>query len=235
VRADVPPALDSVCRKAMSPQQVHRYPTPQALAKDIEHWLADESVSAWAEPIAVRARRWMRRHWTLTTAAAAVLVRLGGLGIAHRRESGLNARLRTANSTLDRKNDELLASNRQVTRANADLQQANLALGVAHERTKKSEAEANRQLDQTLAAVEDYYTGVGAEVLLGQKEFQALRARLLERPRQFYEQMARELEQAPARDERAQYLLAKGRVGLGRIAYQLGRHDEARRQDEANV
>src|SRR5262249_15453425 len=152
-----------------------------------------EPVSAHREPFATRARRWMRRHRTLTTAAtAAVLVALGALGIAYRRESGLNQQLRTANANLDRKHDELLASNRQVTRADADLKQASLALRAAHEQAKKSESVANRRLDQTLAAVEDYYTGVGAEVLLGQKEFQALRERLLEKPRQFYEQMARE-------------------------------------------
>src|SRR5262245_23834982 len=99
---------------------------------------------------------------------------LVALSVAYRREAGLNSRLRRANG----------------------------ALITANAQTKRAEAEANRRLDQTLQAVEDYYTGVGAEVLLGEKEFQALRARLLEKPRQFYEQMARELEQAPARDER---------------------------------
>jgi serine/threonine-protein kinase len=60
-----------------------RYPSAQALAQDIERWLADEPVSAWREPWRVRAGRWVRRHQTAVTAtAAAVLVALlvGGGG-----------------------------------------------------------------------------------------------------------------------------------------------------------
>ena len=42
---------------------------------DIEHWLADEPVSAYPEPWTMRARRWLGRHRTLVTAgAASVLV-----------------------------------------------------------------------------------------------------------------------------------------------------------------
>ena len=212
-RPDVPSALGAICRKAMAPRPEDRYPSPKALAEDIEHWLADEPVSAWREPIPARARRWLRRHRTLAIAAvAALLVGLGALGIAYRRESGLNARLRSAN---------------------ADLTRANTALAAANAQTRQAEAQANRRLDQTLQAIEDYYTGVGEEILLGQQEFRTLRARLLEKPRQFYEQMARELEHAAPREERARYLLAKGRHGLGGIAQQLGRRDEARRQVEA--
>ena len=54
--------------------------TPRALAEDIEHWMADEPVAAWHEPLARRARRWERRHRTaVTAAAAAVLVALAGM------------------------------------------------------------------------------------------------------------------------------------------------------------
>ena len=58
----------------MATDPAERYATPRALADDVEHWLADEPVSAWREPI--RRRRaagpagtgsWSpawRRHWS---------------------------------------------------------------------------------------------------------------------------------------------------------------------------
>jgi len=69
----VPAALEAICQKAMSRRPEDRYATPRALADEIEHWLADEPISAWKEPWAVRARRWIARHRTPVAAAAAGL------------------------------------------------------------------------------------------------------------------------------------------------------------------
>jgi hypothetical protein len=44
------------------------------LAAELEHWLADEPVSAWREPPAVRLRRWLGRHRALVAGAAAALL-----------------------------------------------------------------------------------------------------------------------------------------------------------------
>jgi hypothetical protein len=41
------------------------------LADDIEHWLADEPVSACREPWTARARRWLKRHKAVAAAAVA--------------------------------------------------------------------------------------------------------------------------------------------------------------------
>ncbi len=70
----IPKALEAICVKAMALKQADRYATPRALAEDIEHWLADEPVSAYREPWPDRARRWSRKHRTLVTSAAAALV-----------------------------------------------------------------------------------------------------------------------------------------------------------------
>ena len=51
-----------------------RYPSAEALAADVEHWMADESVSACRDGLATRARRWMRNHRTPVSAAAVLLV-----------------------------------------------------------------------------------------------------------------------------------------------------------------
>ncbi len=70
----VPLDLDAVCRKAMALRPDDRYPSARALADDIEHWLADEPVSARVESVFERVRRWARKHRTLVAAAALVLL-----------------------------------------------------------------------------------------------------------------------------------------------------------------
>ncbi len=40
----------------------------------MEHWLADEPVGAYIEPVAVRAKRWMRKHPSRVTAAAVLML-----------------------------------------------------------------------------------------------------------------------------------------------------------------
>jgi serine/threonine-protein kinase len=101
-------ALEAVCLKAMALKPEDRYATPRALAEDVERWKADEPVAAWREPFSRRTRRWVRRHRTLVTAAAAVLVMaLAGLGAV----AGVQAR---ANRDLAAKNRELATEKSRV-------------------------------------------------------------------------------------------------------------------------
>jgi serine/threonine protein kinase/WD40 repeat protein len=89
VRKHVPPALDAICCMAMALRPEERYASVFDLAADIEHWLADEPVSAWSEPWTSRARRWLGRHRRLLTpTAATVLVATAGsiVGIIHERQ-----------------------------------------------------------------------------------------------------------------------------------------------------
>ncbi|MEQ1828866.1 MAG: serine/threonine-protein kinase, partial [Pirellula sp.] len=60
----VPRALEAICLKALSQEPPDRYSSPSALASDIEHWLADEPVSIYREPVVKRAGRWVRRNRT---------------------------------------------------------------------------------------------------------------------------------------------------------------------------
>lgn len=62
IRPGVPLALDAICRRAMSLRPANRYPSAQAMADDLEHWLADEPVVAWREPWTATLARWTRRH-----------------------------------------------------------------------------------------------------------------------------------------------------------------------------
>jgi serine/threonine-protein kinase len=82
VNPAVPAALAAVCQKAMMLEPGQRYPSAQALAEDVEHWLADEPVSAYREPPLERARRWARRHRTLVSSLLVLLVvGVAGLGL----------------------------------------------------------------------------------------------------------------------------------------------------------
>ncbi len=76
VRRGVPPALEAVCMKAMSHDPRDRYATAGELAEEVERWLGDEPVRAYAEPWGQRVLRWSRRHraWTLAGGMALVLV-----------------------------------------------------------------------------------------------------------------------------------------------------------------
>src|SRR5262249_46157551 len=73
VRPDIPPALEAICLKAMSPRPQDRYATPQELAADIEHFLADQPVSAYREPWYVGLLSWAGRHLTLLAGDASAL------------------------------------------------------------------------------------------------------------------------------------------------------------------
>jgi tetratricopeptide (TPR) repeat protein/tRNA A-37 threonylcarbamoyl transferase component Bud32 len=83
VQRRVPAALEAICLKAMALQPEERYATALELAADVEHWLADEPVTAYREPWLGRAWRWVRRHRTpVASALAATLavLLLGGAG-----------------------------------------------------------------------------------------------------------------------------------------------------------
>jgi serine/threonine protein kinase len=70
----VPPALEAVCLRALSKEPSDRYPSAGALAREIQQFLADEPVDAFADPFHVRALRWAKRNRTLVSSAAALLI-----------------------------------------------------------------------------------------------------------------------------------------------------------------
>ncbi len=74
VRPDVPRPLEAVCLKAMAADPQERYSSAQALATDVERWLAAEPVSAFRDPLITKIARWARRNRTVASAAAALLI-----------------------------------------------------------------------------------------------------------------------------------------------------------------
>jgi eukaryotic-like serine/threonine-protein kinase len=74
VKADISRSLEAICLKAMAVVPSARYASAESLAADVEHWMADEPVSAHREPLTARGRRWMRNHRTLVGVATVLLV-----------------------------------------------------------------------------------------------------------------------------------------------------------------
>jgi len=74
VNREVPAALEAICLKAMAFQPRERYASAKALADDLEHWLADDPVTAHAEPLPARLGRWVRHHKGLVGVVTAVAV-----------------------------------------------------------------------------------------------------------------------------------------------------------------
>ena len=74
VKVSTPAPLEAICLKAMAKNPEDRYVTALALAAEVEHWLADEPVSAYRESWTGRASRWARRRQTTIVAAAVFLV-----------------------------------------------------------------------------------------------------------------------------------------------------------------
>jgi serine/threonine-protein kinase len=65
-------ALEAVCLKALAKRSDDRYARASDLAREIEHFLADEPVSACREPVTARVARWGRRHKPFVVGATAV-------------------------------------------------------------------------------------------------------------------------------------------------------------------
>jgi tetratricopeptide (TPR) repeat protein/tRNA A-37 threonylcarbamoyl transferase component Bud32 len=92
VNPQAPVALEAVCRKAMSKARDARYSSATDVAREVQRFLADEPLSAYREPLAVRAGRWARRHRTLVAASAvlvlsaAVALAVGGVLVARERD-----------------------------------------------------------------------------------------------------------------------------------------------------
>ena len=83
IRPRVSLALEAICLKAMARDPGNRYPSATDVAREVQHWVADEPVEAYPEPAPARAMRFGRRHPALMAGALALIVTaLFGAGLA---------------------------------------------------------------------------------------------------------------------------------------------------------
>jgi serine/threonine-protein kinase len=207
-------ALEAVCVKAMALRPEDRYPSPKAMAEDIERWMADEPVSAWREPWSRSVGRWLARHRVgVAAACAAVLVSLMGTGAVLAVQTRANAELTRANADLGVANDK-------VTRANADLM-------VAHDKVTRANADleaANRRerqrFDLAMEAIKLFHGEVSQDLLLKEKQFAGLRSKLLKGAADFYGKLEGLLEGQS--DTSARAALGRAYFELAELTFQIG-------------
>jgi serine/threonine protein kinase/tetratricopeptide (TPR) repeat protein len=112
--ATVPPALEAICLKAISKRPQDRYDSAGALATDVQHWLADEPVTAYPEAPHRRLARWCRRHPSLVTAAALLLLAFAAGGVWFQLDRA--ARAAAAAQALAKTEGQVLAALDDTTR-----------------------------------------------------------------------------------------------------------------------
>jgi serine/threonine-protein kinase len=178
-KKDLPRALEAICLKAMARLPENRYGTPLDMAADLEHWLADEPVSAWREPWTVRVRRWLGRHRTMVAAAAATVL-MATVSLAMATWLSMEAKARAQATAKE------------------------LAAAVQNERAAKNLALDN--LLEARQAVRTFYSGVGDRLwrIPGTQES---RKRLLEDALEFYNRVLPQMLQEPGLRAEAHFRL----------------------------
>lgn len=184
IRPDVPRPLEAICLKALAARPEDRYPSARILAEEIEHWLADEPVTAHHESLAERVGRWMRRHRAATQAAASALAVIAVVATV--------AAL-------------LINSARQVTAR---------ALGAEHAaRLAETAARdlAESRLRIAGSAIDDMYIQVAEKWISRQPHLEPLQRQFLEKARDLYLELAKDASGDP--DTRLRTGLAALRLG----------------------
>jgi eukaryotic-like serine/threonine-protein kinase len=176
INPSIPRSLEAICLKAMAPSMSARYVTADALATDLEAFLAGEPVSAWKEPFSVRAARWVRRHRTLvTTAATTAVVLIVALTVIVGLQTSANLRLTAAN-------------NRET---------------IAREEAEAERDKAQKNFQMAQEAVDRYFTQVSEDRRLAAHGLEPLRRDLLRSAGQFYERFVKQDQKAVLRYDNA--------------------------------
>jgi serine/threonine-protein kinase len=203
-----PLALEAVCLKALAKKPGERYGTAKELAGEVQRWLADEPVSAWREPVRMRAGRWVRRHRTgVATALAALVVAVVGLLAV--------AAVQTE-------------SRRQLAGKNRELEESNLRLAAARDR-------AERRVDLALGAIENFRSAVDGNLdVKNRPENEGLRKTLLLAPLAFYQKLRDDLRDGGDSGPEARTKLADAYFQLGSLDRDIGSQTDAlKAYDEA--
>jgi serine/threonine-protein kinase len=167
------------------------------MADDLDRWMADEPVTAWREPWTLRLLRWLTRHHTgVTGAAAAVLAGVMGLSAVLAVQASANARLSQ--------------SLKRETSANNEL--------------KRSKAAVQARYDLAVEAVKSFHTGVSEDFLLKEERFKQHRDRLLETASDFYGKLGALL--GKEMDSSSRRALAQSNFELAELTRKIG-HPEA--------
>lgn len=176
-------ALEAICLRAMATAPCERYASPQALAEDVERFLADEPVAAYPEPAPLKCRRWLRKHpKSVAALAATILVGVCCAGVMTVVVSSKNHALEVAIRELD-------ASSRQLTQANQDLRASNLAEQQATARAQVERDRAEASYRKTRDVLK-YVSDVAVSKLADVDEAKSVRREMLEKVLEYNQELA---------------------------------------------
>lgn len=128
----VPKALDAICMKALALEPSHRYASATDLADDIEHWLADEPVTAKKDSLPSRLARISRHNRMAMISGALALLLITTISIV----------------AVFQINKERLRAEEEKLRAD-------------HQRQETEKVNARLALDRGLQLVTNFETGAG--------------------------------------------------------------------------
>jgi WD40 repeat protein/serine/threonine protein kinase len=136
--------LDWIAMKALEKDRTRRYETANALARDVQRFLADEIVEARPPSLRYRARKFVRRHKVRVLAGSLILLALvGGLiGTVFGVMEGKNQRVANAlrgQAERDRDSAEKARDGEQQARASAESAQKEAETARDGEKTARAE------------------------------------------------------------------------------------------------
>ncbi len=175
INARTPRDLETICLKCLEKDPRRRYASAQALADDLHAWLESRPITARPVPSIERAVLWCRRRPAIAALAATVV-----LAVLTGTASVILVQARA--------NQELEAKNRELARANAEL--------------AEEKGRVQRRFELAQEAIRTFHTGVSEDVLLREKQFDALRTKLLQGAREFYRKLEGLLQGQPDRASR---------------------------------
>jgi len=203
LQPQAPAALEAVCLKAMAKEPCDRYASAVELGRDIQHWLADEPLRAYHEPLPARAGRWARRHKPLVAGAAAVLlaavVFLSVLAVIvnaariqanedrqktelARAEADQNYRTAEEQRQKAEENEKLAETRRaEAEKAKTEAETAKTAAVNSANLAEQRRELARRNFQKAAEAVDQMLYEVGSNELQGVPHLELVRKRLLEK------------------------------------------------------
>ncbi|HEX4000722.1 MAG TPA: protein kinase [Pirellulales bacterium] len=171
VYAGVPKGLNAICHKAMALRPEDRYPSARQLADDLEHWLADEPISAQPDTRTQLVARWIRRHRGLALATAIALLVVSLVSVVA----------------------TVLVNHQREIADRLAVEKGELA-----EKEKAARSLAEEGFHEARGAVDDLFTKVSEDTLLNQPGMQGLRKDLLQKTLAYYERFLQQRADDPA-------------------------------------
>jgi serine/threonine protein kinase/tetratricopeptide (TPR) repeat protein len=198
--------LDWIVMKALDKDRSRRYQTANALAMDVQRYLADEPVLACPPSAAYRFRKLARRNKAALLAAVLVAVALIVGTVASTWQAVRATR-----------------AERMAEAARAAEAEGRQATEMERNEAEKQREQANANLQKARAAVDESFTMVSESKLLDVPGLQPLRKDLLEAALRFYRDFAFDR----SSDPRVMADVAATYLRIGQINSALDRNDDA--------